>query len=205
MATYNSKDVFSHLYEQLERLYNMKCEYNKNSADALLLEIFYQTHVVETLDSILWEKMKEEEPSLSNKEQNELQLSQYQMHNEGWDDSEGDHDHQMDEESVNGFWTADWGIGYDYKNEVPILSQIHKNEPKEDENAPPLSINNIGPCEALPNDWKGLFFMFRDDNNLVKEESSNLVDNFNDSSEKEIKEDASISRATDKGFFFMFE
>lgn len=53
MATYNSKDIFSHYYEISERFRNMKCKYNKSPTDDLLLEAYCQNHVVKTLESIL--------------------------------------------------------------------------------------------------------------------------------------------------------
>lgn len=70
MATYNSQDIFSHYCEQLERLCNAKNEYKKSPTDDLLLEAFDQNHVVNTLEIILRERMKEEKSSLS-KEKNE--------------------------------------------------------------------------------------------------------------------------------------
>lgn len=79
------------------------------------------------------------------------------------------------------------------------------NGPKEEESAPTLPIHDIGPCEALPNDWKVLFFMFQDDDNSVKEDLSTIKDNSNNLCAKGIDEDASFSHATNKGFFFMFE
>lgn len=63
--------------------------------------------------------------------------------------------------------------------------------------------NNIGPYEALVDDWKGLFFMFHDD--LVKEKPPKMVGNFDDSNVKETEEGAPFRKATDKGFLFMIE
>lgn len=114
-----------------------------------------------------------------------------------------DHDSQINEESMSDFWVVDWGIGYDYRSEDPIVSQIHKNELIEEENAPHLLNNIVGPYKALPSDWKDLFFMFQDDS--IKEKPSKIVGNSYDSNIEEIKEYASLGRATDKCFFFVFE
>lgn len=106
-------------------------------------------------------------------------------------DFEENQDNQASKEILR---NLDFGMGYDYKSEGPITYRIHKNEPKQEENDPPL-LNDNG---ALPSEWRGLFFMFQDDS--IKEESSKIVGNSNDSDE-----DASFSHAADNGFFFMFE
>jgi len=71
-----------------------------------------------------------------------------------------------------------------------MVSQVHKNELREEENALPLLNSNVGPCESLPSDWKDLFFMFQDDS--IKEEPSKIVGNSDDSNIEEIEEDASL-------------
>jgi len=84
-----------------------------------------------------------------------------------------------------------------------MVPQIDKNELREEENAPPLLNNNVGPYETLPSDWIGFFFMFQDDS--IKEEPSKIVGNYDDSNIEEVEEDASLGHATDKGFFSMFD
>lgn len=66
-----------------------------------------------------------------------------------------------------------------------MVSQVHKNELREEENVLPLLNNNNGPYEALPSDWKGLFFIFQDDS--IKEEPYEIVVNFDDSNIEEIE------------------
>ena len=89
-----------------------------NPKDSLLLEIYYQNYVVNTLDDILKEKNKEEDISLLNDDE--------------WDDSKENNDNKVDEDSMNEFWDTNQGIGYDYsENEGPMEGQVHKNEPDE--------------------------------------------------------------------------
>jgi len=106
--------------------------------------------------------MKEEKSSLF-KEGNEWHSNQHQIYSEEFEDSKEDHDSHINGESTSDFGAFDWGIRYDCRNEDPMVPQDHKNELKEEENALPLQINNVCPYEALPSDWKGLFFMFQDD------------------------------------------
>ena len=77
-----------------------------------------------------------------------------------------------------------------------MVSQIHKNELKKEEGVLPLLNNSIGSCEALLGDWKGLLFMFQDDS--IKEETSKIVGNFDDSNVKEFGEGDPFSHATAK-------
>lgn len=53
MATYNSQDIFSLYCKRLERLHNTKSEYKESPTNDLLLEAFYQNHVVNILEIIL--------------------------------------------------------------------------------------------------------------------------------------------------------
>ena len=91
MTTYNSQEIFSHFCEKSKRLRNTKREYKENPTNDLLLEAFYQNHVVNTLEIILSERVEEEKSSLS-KEENECHPNQHQMYSEESKDSEEDHD-----------------------------------------------------------------------------------------------------------------
>lgn len=99
MATYNSQEIFSYYCEQLERLRSTKGEYKESPTNDLLLEAFYQNHVVNTLEIILRERMNEEKSSLS-KEENEWNPNQHQIYSEEWEDSEENHDKQINKEYV---------------------------------------------------------------------------------------------------------
>ena len=114
------------------------------------------------------------------------------------EDSQENHDNRINKESTSDFLVVD-----DYRNKDPIISQVHKNELREEENALPLLNNNVGPYEALPSDWKGLFFMFQDDS--IKEQPSKILGNSDGSDIEKTEEDASLGHATDEWFFFMFE
>ena len=78
-----------------------------NPTNSLVLEIYYQNYVINTLGDIIQERDKEEELSLLNDDE--------------WDDSKEDHENQEDEESMDKVWAIDCGNGYDYRdNEGPM-------------------------------------------------------------------------------------
>jgi len=103
---YKAKDLHSHFFQQEENLHEMQHEYKRNPTNALLLELCYQDFLVDTCGDVI-RKKEEEEISLVNDEE--------------WDHSKEYHDNQADEESMDDFWVANWGIGYDYSiDESPI-------------------------------------------------------------------------------------